>query len=338
MSTAPASAPNPGVIFETLNAYQRSMALKAAIDLDLFTAIAGGSQTAGAIAVAAGASPRGVRILCDYLVICGFLSKSGSGYSPSAEAAMFLDRNSPSYLGSAASFLLNPRMIAPYLELQQVVRSGRTTLPDEGSVSPDNPIWVDFARQMAPLMVPAAQAIAELLKSAGPFRVLDVAAGHGLFGITIAQRNPEARITALDWPGVLAVATENAAKSGVADRHSMLAGDAFQTDFGGPYDVVLVTNFLHHFDAAACETLLSKVLAALTPKGRCVVLEFVPDEDRVSPPIPASFAMTMLGTTVSGDAYPFSEYEKMFRNAGFAPPELHRLGEAPESVIIARRG
>src|SRR5579863_3796362 len=218
MSTAgaPAHGPNPGIIFDTINAYQRSAALKAAIELDLFTAIAQGAHNADAIAQAAGASVRGIRILCDYLVINGFLVKDGSQYSLTADSAAFLDRNSPAYFGSATEFMLDPRMIAPYLNLTDIVRAGRTTLPDEGSVSHDNPVWVEFARKMMPMVFGAAGEIAALVAGAGELRVLDIAAGHGIFGILIAQSNPQARITALDWPAVLAVATENAQKFGVA--------------------------------------------------------------------------------------------------------------------------
>jgi 2-polyprenyl-3-methyl-5-hydroxy-6-metoxy-1,4-benzoquinol methylase len=78
-------------------------------------------------------------------------------------------------------------------------------------------------------------------------RVLDIAAGHGLFGIEIAKQNPHARVTGLDWAPVLRVALDNARKAGVQDRYDMLPGDAFEVDFGGPYDAVLLTNFLHHF-------------------------------------------------------------------------------------------
>ncbi|HMC61443.1 MAG TPA: methyltransferase dimerization domain-containing protein, partial [Candidatus Solibacter sp.] len=101
MSTARTSVqePNPGIIFETLNAYQRSAALKTAIELDVFTEIARGNRSADAIAKAAGASTRGVRILCDYLVVCGFLSKDGGQYFLTADSGMFLDRNSPAYFG-----------------------------------------------------------------------------------------------------------------------------------------------------------------------------------------------------------------------------------------------
>jgi SAM-dependent methyltransferase len=338
MATADTSAhkPNPAIIFENLNAYQRSAALKAGIELELFTEIARGNRSAEAIAQAVGASPRGIRILCDYLVISGFLTKNGKEFSLSLDSATFLDRNSPAYLGSVASFLLDPRLIAPFLNLTDVVRAGTTTLPGEGTVSHDNPIWVEFAKQMAPMIFPAAAEMADLVAGDAEMRVLDIAAGHGLFGILIAQHNPKAQITALDWPNVLAVATENAQKFGVSNRHSLLPGNAFKTEFGGPYDLVLVTNFFHHFDPPTCETLMRKVRASLTPAGRCVTLDFVPNDDRVSPPMPAAFAMTMLGTTAAGDSYTFPEYEAMFRNAGYASSELHALNRAPQALIVSK--
>lgn len=340
MASAPPTfdrQPNPAIIFDTINAYQRSAALKAAIELNVFTEISRGHRTAEAIAKAIGAPLRGVRILCDYLVVSDLLSKDGNQYSLSIEAALFLNSDSPAYFGGTVDFMLDPGLIAPYLDLAQVVRNGRTTLPEEGTVSHDNPVWVIFARQMASLMYPASMEMAELVAGDSAIKVLDLAAGHGLFGVAIAARNPKAHITAVDWPNVLAVATENAQKAGVADRHSTLPGDAFQVEFVGPYDLVLVTNFFHHFDPPTCETLMRKILASLAPGGRCVTLEFVPNEDRVSPPTPAGFAMMMLGTTQSGDAYTASEYETMFRKAGFASSELHPLKQSPESVIVSRK-
>src|ERR1700722_7781059 len=95
-----APKPDPGMIFDTLNAYQRSVALKAAIELDVFTEVARGSRTAETIAEAGKASRRGIRILCDYLVISGFLAKSGGEYSLTVNSATFLDRSSPAYFGS----------------------------------------------------------------------------------------------------------------------------------------------------------------------------------------------------------------------------------------------
>jgi methylase of polypeptide subunit release factors len=73
-----------------------------------------------------------------------------------------------------------------------------------------------------------------------------------MFGITVAQRYPHAEVVAIDWAPVLAIAQKNARAYGVSDRVRMLAGDAFEVEFGGPYDVALVTSFLHHVDALTC--------------------------------------------------------------------------------------
>jgi 2-polyprenyl-3-methyl-5-hydroxy-6-metoxy-1,4-benzoquinol methylase len=186
-------------------------------------------------------------------------------------------------------------------------------------------------------MIPAAHSIAKLI-GAGKgenWKVLDVAAGHGMFGIAIAQHNPNARLVALDWPNVLQVAEENAIIAGVADRFQKLPGDAMSVELGEGYDVVLVMNFLHHFDPASCESFLRKVHGALKPGGCAVTLEFVPNEDRVSPAIPAAFSFTMLGTTPAGDAYTFTELEEMFRKSGFRRSERHSLRSTPETVIIS---
>ncbi|MGH9519401.1 MAG: SAM-dependent methyltransferase, partial [Terriglobales bacterium] len=188
----------------------------------------------------------------------------------------------------------------------------------------------------APMMGPMAPPLAQTVLNGhnGPMRVLDIAAGHGLFGIEIAKQNPEARVTGLDWAPVLRVALENAKKSGVEDRYTMLPGSAFDVEFGGPYDAVLLTNFLHHFDPPTCVGLLKKVRAALAPGGRVATLEFVPNPDRVSPPQPASFAMTMLLTTASGDAYTLSDLTAMYHQAGFKDVQSQPIPMSPHTVVL----
>jgi 2-polyprenyl-3-methyl-5-hydroxy-6-metoxy-1,4-benzoquinol methylase len=330
--------PSPALIFDTLNAYQRTAALHAAVELDLFTAIAEGKKTPRELAARVQASEKGTRVLCDFLVIIGFLTKAGSEYGLTADSSLFLDRKSPAYLGSITEFMAKVgQETGAFNDLAAVVRKGGTVISDEGTVSPDNPIWVNFAHTMAPLMFRPAELIAKIIgaDSGQKWKVLDIAAGHGLFGIGIAKLNPNAEILALDWAAVLEVAKENAQKAGVANRYSTLPGSAFDVDFGSGYDVVLITNFLHHFDVPTNETLLRRVHAALSPGGRAVTLEFVPNEDRVSPATEASFSMMMLGTTAHGDAYTFAEYDKMFRNSGFARSEMHELAPLPQRVIVS---
>jgi len=108
-------------------------------------------------------------------------------------------------------------------------------------------------------------------------------------------------------------------------------------EFGNNFDLVLATNFFHHFDAATCKSLMRKMHASLNEGGRVITLEFVPNADRVSPPISAAFSMMMLGTTAEGDAYTFPEFDGMFRNAGFARNELHQPDKMPQQVIVSYR-
>ena len=340
MSTeTPPPLPSPERFFQAANAYQLSAALKAAVELELFTAVGEGSRDPRSLAERCGASERGVRILSDYLVVAGLLTKDEAGYGLTGDSAVFLDRRSPAYMGGTLEFLLAPTLLAGFDDLAGVVRKGGTLIPRGGTVATENPLWVKFARAMAPMAAMPAEAIADLVlrERQGPLKVLDIAAGHGLYGIAFARRNPEAEVVALDWAAVLEVARENARSAGVAERHSGIEGDAFGADFGGPYDIILLTNFLHHFDPPTCVELLRKVRAALKDGGVAVTLEFVPDEGRVTPPVSAAFSLTMLSGTEGGDAYTFAELERMFAEAGFSGSDEHQLPASPQKVVISRR-
>jgi ubiquinone/menaquinone biosynthesis C-methylase UbiE len=326
--------PSPALLFDTFNGYQRTQALKTAIELELFTAIGEGNPTAKAIAERCGASERGTRILCDFLTIIGFLTKQGDNYALTIDSATFLDKRSPAYMGTVSDFILSSHIREPFDRLTETVRQG--VYERDTAFEPNHPMWIEFARSMQPMMAMPSQLIAQLVDTAKnqKLRVLDIAAGHGLYGVAFARQNPEAEVTAVDWPKVLEVAQENAKAAGVAAQYHINPGSAFDVDYGTGYDVVLLTNFLHHFDQATCETLLRKVHAALADGGRAVALEFVPNDDRVTPPQAAAFSMQMLGGTPSGDAYTFAELDQMFRNAGFARSELHELPPTIERVVI----
>lgn len=328
----------PSLVFEMLQAHQRTAALRAAIELDVFRAVGDGPGDAASIARHCAASERGIRILCDFLTINGLLAKVDGRYRHTPASAAFLDPRSPSCVASIAQFLGNASMREPYEHLAEIVRTGRTILPGDGSVEPENPIWVQFAETMAPMMAPLAGPLGAVVLEGhkGSMRVLDIAAGHGLFGIEIAKQNPQARVTGLDWAPVLRVARENARKAGVHDRYDMLPGSAFEVNFGGPYDAVLLTNFLHHFDKPTCVGLLKKVHGALQAGGRAATLEFVPNEDRVSPPVPAAFSMTMLTSTTGGDAYTLSELTAMYHEAGFGGVTAHPIPMSPHTVLVGR--
>jgi ubiquinone/menaquinone biosynthesis C-methylase UbiE len=330
--------PTPALLFDTVNGYQRTQAIKTAIELSVFTVIAEGKTTAKSIAEACAASERGMRILCDFLVIMGFLTKEEGHYGLTPDSAVFLDKKSPAYMGTITDFVLSPYLMDNFDYLTETVKTGTSAGKNKG-LDPEHPMWVKFARAMAPMMAMPAQLLAQLTDpdKSRKLRVLDIAAGHGLYGIAFAKQNPQAEITAVDWANVLEVAKENAQAAGVIDRYHLNPGSAFDVDYGRDYDIVLLPNFLHHFDVATCETLLRKVHSSLAEDGRAVTLEFVPNDDRVTPPQAAGFSMMMLGSTPSGDAYTFAELDQMLRNAGFARNEMHELPPSIQRVVISHK-
>src|SRR5256886_11374000 len=161
-TTATHQEPTPERFFNAINAYEQTEAMKAAVELEVFTAIAEGNTNAATIAKRCAAAERGVRTLCDFLTIHGFLTKEGAQYALAPDSALFLDRHSSAYLGAAIEFLLTSRLREGHARLTEAVRRGGSAL-GEGTLEPENPDWVKFAQVMMPLMhMPAEIMAAEL--------------------------------------------------------------------------------------------------------------------------------------------------------------------------------
>lgn len=337
MSTAP-KPPDPSLFWDTVNAFHRSAGIRAAVDLDVFTAIAAGANAIPTMAEMLTASERGLRILCDTLTVWGFLTKEGSVYALTPDSEMFLDRRSPAYLGGIVSFLQHELHHRNMGALAETIRRGEPA-ELEDALTVENEVWVEFAHSMSGIMAPLSDFLAGVaVDGAGEkLRVLDIAAGHGLFGIGVANAHAGAHVTAVDWPKVLEVAQANAEKAGVGDRYERRPGSAFDVRLGEGYDVVLVTNFFHHFSPADCVKLAKRFHAALRPGGRMLTLEFIPNPDRVTPPQTATFPLVMLANTPAGDAYIFDEYEEMFQEAGFASNTMIEPPFGAHRVVVSAK-
>lgn len=146
----------------------------------------------------------------------------------------------------------------------------------------------------------------------------------------MAAQNSAAHIFALDAPKVLQIACDNARHAGVAERFHPIPGDALQTDFGGPYDLVLAANLAHHFDEAANVRLFQKARAALKPAGRIALIEWVSLSND-------AFALTVLATSARGAIYTLKEYSKMLRAAGFRSVRRLDTGDFGRWLITALR-
>ena len=325
---------SPDHFVDSLLGYMKTAALKAALGLDLFSAIAQTDGSVEAVAGRVGAEPRGIRILCDFLVVHRFLAKDGQGYRLLPSTAAFLTCSSPAWLGGIVEFLAAPEFMRLWLDdpVSYVRNGGSVGL---ANTAPDNPIWVTFAKAMIPFMAGPAEALAVEVQGWTPpvRRAADISAGHGLYGIAVGKAVPGAEITAVDWAPVLQVAQANAAAAGLGERYHLQPGSAFEVEWGSGFDLIMLPSFLHHFDREGCIALLAKARRSLAPGGRAVVAEFVVNEDRVSPPFPAMFAFVMLGSTPAGDAYTARELEEMGRAAGFAGASFRPLHPTPHTFV-----
>jgi len=317
-----ANAPFPDRIFTMLSSFHLAAALRTAIEIELFTAIAEGHTTADALAVRCKVNARGIRILADYLVINGFLTKRQNTYDLTAESRCYLVRHSPRYVGRQMEYRQSNFMLTQFDRLTQSVREGGAQLQGN-AIEPDHNLWVTFASVMSDLMGPEAALVPPIIekllqqrRTSQPRKILDIAAGHGLFGIAFAKADPTCRVVAQDWPRVVEVARENALKQGISERFTTIAGGIMEVEIGDGYDVVLVPNLIHYLDRATSVQILKKARAAMNPGAIVAIVEFAPNEDRVSPPY-AAFALLALAISPAGDAYTVSEILSMCTEAGF---------------------
>lgn len=333
--------PSPSLFFRSVSAYQQTAIIKAAIELGLFAKVEVElPKSVQTIAAEIGAAEKGTRVLCDLLSIIGFLIKEEGLYRSTPDTALFLDSRSPAYLGGAIDFLLSPQLTAGFAHFTEAVKRGGTTLADSGVIADDNPTWVTFARAMAPVMALPARLMANALRNElpeEPRRILDIAAGHGLFGIAALEEFTSATVEAIDWTSVLQVARENAELAGVIDRCAWSGGDAFKVDWGQGSDLVLFTNFIHHFGFEDSVSLLRRAHSALRPGGHVAILEFVPNENRTTPIEPAFFSGVMLASTPKGDAYTFEELAQMGTAAGFGAARFVELPPSIQSLVLLRK-
>jgi ubiquinone/menaquinone biosynthesis C-methylase UbiE len=321
----------PDPIFQTLLGYRAAGVVRAAIELDCFTAIAEGASSAASMARSRGGTERSMRILLDAVAVVApqVLRKKGKGYALTPVSRRFLVRSSHGYIGQLMPLFGHRKMWEMFYDLPAAVKAGRSVAATNAH-SEGQEFWEDFARATARDAERKAGRMVRLLgKKPGPVRVIDLACGSGMYGATFARSIPGSTVTLFDQKNVLAQTRK------IVDvPATFLAGDLFRTPFGGPYDLAIASHVFHHFNPADCRALLAKIRGALAPGGRLVIQEFIPDEQRAKNEQAVMFAVTMLVWTKEGDAYCRSDYEKWLKQAGFRKVSFHPQPE-PGDFLVA---
>jgi 2-polyprenyl-3-methyl-5-hydroxy-6-metoxy-1,4-benzoquinol methylase len=333
----------PVPLFEMMHAYKLTATLNAGIELGVFDQLATGPASAETVAGPLGLHPRGARVLLNALTALGLLEPAEpDSYRLSALATRFLVRGQPGYLGDMAGVIASSWEWAAMERLADAVRKGGPVV-EENAETPEFDYWRTFAASAHAIAGPSAKAVADLLLpwagEQGELRVLDVACGHGLYGFAFAQRLAQARVWSLDWPNVIEVAMRHAARLGVAGQVNALTGDMFSTDLGGPYDLVLITNVLHHFSVAKAAELLRRAASVTRPGGKVAVVGFVTDAGRspVADRQAHMFALLMLAWTAEGEVHTADDYVRMLGSAGYTDVTAHPVPGLPAQIMVATR-
>ena len=310
--------------------------LAAGIQLDVFSHIAAGRRTVAAVAKAAGATERGVRMLLDALTGMQLLKKQGRCYRLVPLSRQYLVPSHPDYCGA---ILGDDTLWRNWTSLADVIRTGRP------------PARVDMrnkAEEFFPTLVRSlhvmnrvlAQRLARALGAGVRYKglqVLDVACGSGVWGIAVAEADSQARVTAQDFPGLLALTRQYARRHGVEKRFDFLGGDLKKIDFGqDEFDVALLGNIVHSEGEVSARNLFRRLHEALKPGGRIVIIDMIPDDQRTAPPFALFFALNMLVNTSRGDTYTFREYAAWLTQAGFKRIQTMDIGSHSPIIIGTR--
>lgn len=334
-------------LYAMMRAYKETALLRAAVELGVFDALASAAArsaadaaTAAEVAGTVGADERGVRILLNALAALGLVHSERGRFWLDQQAESLLVSSSAQFYAGMTAVVASDQEWEAMRRLDEAVRAGGTVV-DSHAESPEYDYWETFAAAVSPVMNPAARVLSDLVRGWGVDRpqveVLDLACGHGLHGFAVAQALPQARIRGLDWPNVLPHRRQHAAGLGLSERISEISGDMFDAELGGPYDLVLVTNVLHHFSEERSAELLRRARAVLKPDGRVGIVGFVIDDERepAQDPEPHLFSTLMLCWTHAGEVHTRAGYDRMLAAAGLRAVEARPVPELPFHVLLA---
>jgi hypothetical protein len=336
MST-PTAQVTPERIMQLAWGYVPPLILEAALHHGVFDLLDAGPKTISELHRATSASERGLTAIMNALVGLNFLQKDDQGYfSLTPESSTFLVSTKPSFQGGIIR-QTSTHLMPKWLHLNEVVATGKPVQP-VNQVSAGSEFFQKFVNDLFPMNYPAAQTLANHLNgvSGEPLRVLDLAAGSGVWGIALAQTFPQAHVTVVDWPDVIPVTRQTVARFGLSRRFSFIEGDLLEVNFCTNHTVATLGHILHSEGQERSRALIQKTFQALGSGGTIAIAEFLVNANRTGPLNGLFFAVNMLVNTERGDTFSFEEISSWLTETGFVNPRpLESPGPSP--LILATK-
>jgi ubiquinone/menaquinone biosynthesis C-methylase UbiE len=319
----PPQEPSPRPLMRILGDFANSQILDASIEYDFFSCIHKGFQSADDIAREAGTDPRATRIVLDSLPALGLVEKREGKYFLTPMADLFLVQGKPSYVGEFRHVAL--ALWDGLAHLKDTLKTGKPfSRMDTGA---ELEVWEKLVLGIIVIAEPAAKALCDILKIGTErkgIRVLDIAGGSSIFGMTILSRDRSAQVTQLDWPNVNAVAKKANKQRGLEGRIRFIDGEHHSAKIENDYyDLVIASNFCRFESPKGNQELFTKAQSALKAGGIFIVNDFVPNEERTEPTFALRFSVYTLTHTPEGECWTLSQYSDWLKNAGFSSIETH---------------
>jgi hypothetical protein len=334
---------DPAPILQAAFGFWSSKVLLTAVEFGVFTTLGTRRLTGAELGAELKMHPRGIADFFDALVAMKFLDREGDGpqarYVNTPAGAIYLDRNSPRYVGGIME-MLNARLFKFWHDLPEALRTGRpqneTKHGQKGifeELYAELPKLEQFLGAMTGLSRINFEAFAEKFDFSRYETLCDVGGATGLLCIEASKRHPHLQCTSFDLPPVEPVARKHIAAAGLGSRVGTASGDFFKEPLPRA-DVITMGMILHDWNLERKMHLIRAAYDALPPGGAFVAIEALIDDARRENLFGLLMSLNML--IEFGDAFDYSgaDFRKWCGEVGFRRFDVIHLA-GPSSAAVA---
>ena len=331
------SGPSPEHVLKLGMGFWASKTLLSAVELGVFTVLAGAPADLPSLQKKLGLHERSARDFFDSLVALKVLERENGIYRNSAEADLFLDKAKPSYVGGILE-MANARLYGFWGSLTEALRSGQRQNEAKHGTDFFADIYADpdrlrgFLAAMSGISAGAAHAIAAKFNWKDYNSFVDVGSAQGMMPVTLVRSHPHLAGIGFDLPPVGPVFEAFVARNGLAEHVRFQAGNFFEQALPKA-DVLIMGHILHDWSLAQKKLLIGKAFDALPKGGAIIVYDAIIDDQRRENAFGLLMSLNMLIETPEGYDYTGADCQSWMHEAGFSQTRVEPLA-GPDSMVV----